>query len=122
MQASIIGSAMADDIAHRHATRRCAIVEPVRRSEPSDTAHFVISRVARSCCHPGLSGPLAAGVLPEPELQHDEPPQAMPMVASTVAMLAPERRDGAVIEHAAIAQLAVEQQRVHHWRKRTAQP
>src|SRR5207249_8114887 len=88
----------------------------------SDTAHFVISRVARSCCHPGLRGPLAAGALPEPKLQHRQSPEAMPMVAGAVAVLAPKRRDGAVIEHAAIAQLSVEQQRVHHRRKRAAQP
>ena len=44
------------------------------------------------------------------------------MIGAAVAMLAPEPRDGAVVEDAAIAQAAVEQQGVDHRRERAAQP
>src|SRR5438132_13273217 len=102
---------------------RCVMMSRIatpRAVAPSSSlygeANPAIPHITRLRGHSGLGGPLAAGTLPEPELQHHQPPEAMAMVACAVAVLAPQRRDGAVIEHAAIAQLPIEQEGVHHRR------
>src|SRR5215218_8847279 len=60
--------------------------------------------------------------LPEPELQHDQAPQPVAVVLTAVAVLAPEARDGVMIEDAAVAQPAVGEQIVDHRRQRASKP
>src|SRR5690349_22338675 len=67
-------------------------------------------------------GRRAIDELTEPELEHHQLPQAMAVIGAPVAMLGPEARDLAVVEHAPIAQAAVAEQRVRHRCQRTAQP
>src|SRR5204863_3716634 len=64
----------------------------------------------------------AVDELPEPELEHHEAPNAMTMVARAGSVFAPEPADGVIVEDAAPAQAAVEEQRVHHVGQRSAQP
>ena len=46
----------------------------------------------------------------------------MTMILATLAVFAPQARHAAVIEDAAVAQPAVGQQGIDHWRQRAAQP
>src|SRR3954470_5402609 len=56
--------------------------------------------------------------LPEPELQHDELPQAVAVIGASVAVLGPQPRHLAVVEHAAIAEASVGGRRLAHRRGR----
>src|SRR4051794_6634229 len=60
--------------------------------------------------------------LAEPELEHDELPQAVAVVGASVAVVGPQARDFAVVENAAVAQAAVGEERLRHRRERPAQP
>src|SRR5438132_8906526 len=60
--------------------------------------------------------------LPEPQLEHHEVPQPMPVIATAVAMLTPDTRDRPMIEDAAIAEPAIEEECINHGCQWTFQP
>src|SRR5207245_8476933 len=64
----------------------------------------------------------AVDELTKPELQHHQRPEPVGVVVDAVAVLAPDARDLAVVEHAASLETAVEQQLLHHPDERPAQP
>src|SRR5688572_23950279 len=60
--------------------------------------------------------------LAEPQLEHQQLPEPVPVIGTAVAVLGPEPGHFAVVENAAVAQPAVGQQSVGHRGERTAQP
>src|SRR5215813_11263754 len=64
----------------------------------------------------------AVDELPKPELQHQQTPQAVPMVLPACAMFAPEAGDGRWLEDPAIVEPAVLQEIVDEFSQWTAKP
>ena len=123
VQPRFVRPAMRDDVAHPSGARRRIVIEPVDGDDARNAAHDQAASSLR--CRAARRRPAlrrAVHELPEPQLQHHQAPEPVAMVLSAVAMLVPEAGDGAVVEDAAIAQPAVEQQRVDHRRQRPAQP
>src|SRR3954451_5582687 len=60
--------------------------------------------------------------LAEPELEHHQLPQAVAVIGAPVAVFCPEARHFVVVEHAAIAQTSVGEERLGHRRERAAEP
>ena len=76
-------------------------------------------------CYCGLRGggaSRAVGELAEPQLEHDERPQPMTVIALPLLMLVPESRNARRVEDPAILQPAVEQQLRCQRLERPAQP
>src|SRR4051812_19421946 len=64
----------------------------------------------------------AVDELPEPELQHDQLPQAVAGIRPAVTVFRPQARHLAVVEDAALTQPSIAEQAVGHRRQWTAQP
>ena len=103
-------------------TRALAGVQPVGRDDACDTAHE-LNRLRVGGARPSTRWRLARGrprrrvdELAEPQLEHHQLPEPVPVVGAAVAELGPEPRDLAVVEHAAVAEPAVEQRAVGHRR------
>src|SRR5438094_5868508 len=58
----------------------------------------------------------------KPQLEHQQLPDAMPMIRASVAVFGPHPRNLVVVEDPAIAQAAVAKQRVRHWSERAPEP